>query len=76
MKTSFHRQSKNRAESEQEGVKEGAGETGSAVCVLDPHRLPVGLCGQRSQSDMTRTPEAESIHPGKLSAWEGQRQQL
>lgn len=59
MKTAFHRQSKNRAESEQERVKEGVGEMGSSVCVLDSHRLPVCLCGQRNA--MTRIPEAESI---------------
>lgn len=55
----------------------GVGEMGSSVCDLDPHRLPVCLCGQRSQNGMTRIPEAESIHPGKKwRALVGQRQQF
>lgn len=48
MRTFFHRQNKNRAESEQVGVGGVVGEMG-LLYSHDPHRLQVHLWGQRRQ---------------------------
>lgn len=48
MKTSFHRQNKNKAETEQEEQGDG-GVMGGLLCPHDPHRLQVHLWGQRWQ---------------------------
>lgn len=68
MKTSFHRQNKNRAETEQEGVGEGVGEMGGLLCSHDPHRLQVHLWRQKAKEGRAGNPRAGSLeHSGKTS---------
>ena len=57
MKTSSHRQSKNRAETEQEWVGEGVGEMDGLRCRPDPHRLLVHLWEQKAEEGRAGIPE-------------------
>lgn len=65
MKTSSHRQSKNRAETEQEWVGEGVGEMDGLRCRPDPHRLLVHLWEQKAEEGRAGIPRARSLeHSG------------
>lgn len=61
MKTSSHRQNKNRAETEREGVGEGVGEMRGLLWPHDPHRLQVHLWGQKAKEGRAGNPRAGSL---------------
>lgn len=68
MRTSFHRQNKNRAATEQERVGEVVGEVG-LLCSPAPHRLQLHLWGQERRGWITGTPRQDI---GSYSGAEGQ----